>query len=219
MSDPTRLDIRLRLERDEDHAEVEELTRLAFWNQHVPGCDEHYLAHVLRSSPDFRSDLDFVATIGNRIVGNIMYTCALLVSSEGEELPILSFGPLSVRPEFQRRGVGKALLTHTLALAESEGCPAVAIYGNPSNYVSSGFVCCANVNVGLEPGVFPSALLVRAFKPELLAGRFWSFRPSPAYEVDSEAANEFETRFPPLEKGWRPSQEEFSILSRSFVRV
>jgi putative acetyltransferase len=218
MRDATQTDLRLRLERPEDHAEVESLTRLAFWNQHIPGCDEHYLVHVLRECPDFRADLDYVATLGDRIVGNIMYTRARLVSAQGEELSILSFGPLSVLPELQRRGVGKALMAHTLSLVQAEGCPAVAIFGNPSNYVSSGFVGCSSLNVGLEPGLFPTALLVRAFKPELLAGRFWSFHESPAYQLDREAAAAFEARFPPLEKTWRPSQEAFSILSRSFVR-
>jgi putative acetyltransferase len=86
MRDATKPDLRLRLERPEDHAEVESLTRLAFWNQHFPGCDEHYLVHVLRDSPDFRADLDTVATLDDRIVGNIMYTRARLASAQGEEL-------------------------------------------------------------------------------------------------------------------------------------
>ena len=42
------MDINLRLEEEKDHRFVEELTREAFWNVHVPGCDEHFLIHNLR---------------------------------------------------------------------------------------------------------------------------------------------------------------------------
>ena len=38
--------ITIRNETESDFREVEILTRKAFWNVNVPGCDEHYLAHV-----------------------------------------------------------------------------------------------------------------------------------------------------------------------------
>ena len=40
----------LRLEQSADYRNVEELTREAFWNHHVPGCNEHYLLHIIRYS-------------------------------------------------------------------------------------------------------------------------------------------------------------------------
>ncbi len=51
----------IRFEKKSDERKVEELTREAFWNHHVPGCDEHYLVHIMRSAPDFIPELDFVA--------------------------------------------------------------------------------------------------------------------------------------------------------------
>ena len=74
--------IRLRLLASDPRwrtREVEELTREAFWVHHVPGCDEHYLVHVLRSHPDFIPELDFVAIVYDKIVGNIMYTKSRLI--------------------------------------------------------------------------------------------------------------------------------------------
>ena len=62
----------IRQERQEDYAAVEAMTREAFWNHHVPGCNEHYLAHVLRKHPDFIPQLDLVAERNGQIVGNIM---------------------------------------------------------------------------------------------------------------------------------------------------
>ena len=53
-------DILIRLEKEEDRRQVEELIRDSFWNVYKPGCDEHYLMHVMRDDPDFVSELDFV---------------------------------------------------------------------------------------------------------------------------------------------------------------
>ena len=46
----------IRLEAPGDYRAVENLTREAFWNQSVPGCDEHYLVHTMRRHPDFWAD-------------------------------------------------------------------------------------------------------------------------------------------------------------------
>lgn len=42
----------IRNETEQDYTIVENITREAFWNLHVPGCDEHYVAHVLRKHED-----------------------------------------------------------------------------------------------------------------------------------------------------------------------
>ena len=52
--------ITIRNEEEKDRAEVEDVIRKAFWNLYVPGCNEHYLAHIMRSHPDFLPELDFV---------------------------------------------------------------------------------------------------------------------------------------------------------------
>lgn len=211
------LAITLRPATDADHAAVVELTRRAFWNVHRPGCDEHYLVHVLRGHPDCRADLSWVAEVGGRIAGHILYTRSRLVADDGEVLDTLTFGPLSVLPELQRRGVGKALMAHTIALAAAEGCPAIVIFANPGNYVGSGFRGCKAHRVGIPGGRHPAALLVRALRPAALAGRAWTFHDSAAFQLDPREAAAFDAKFPPLEKSWRASQEEFEILSHSFV--
>ena len=55
--------VKIRNERKEDYRIVEELTRKAFWNMNEPGCNEHYLAHILRGHKDFIPEPDFVAEI------------------------------------------------------------------------------------------------------------------------------------------------------------
>ena len=99
----------IRNEEAKDFRAVEELTKLAFWNVSMPGCSEHYLAHVLRSHADFILEMDFVAEEDGKIIGNIMYTRSRLIDAEGREKIVLTFGPLSIHPEYQRKGYGKKL--------------------------------------------------------------------------------------------------------------
>lgn len=61
--------LKFRQEEPSDYRVVEELTREAFWNTHVPGCDEHYLVHTMRNSESFIKELDIVATIDEKIGG------------------------------------------------------------------------------------------------------------------------------------------------------
>ncbi len=209
------MDYSIRNERDRDYREVEELTSKAFWNMYVPGCDEHYLVHVMRTHPDFIPELDFVMEKDNRIIGNIMYTKAKLIDEKGETKDILSFGPVSILPEYQRKGYGKKLIEFSFEKAKELSFDTVVIFGNPDNYVSGGFKSCKRYNVCLENGVYPSAMLVRELKEECLDGRKWYYRESDVFKVDSDLAEQFDSGFEKMEKEFRPSQETFYIMSRS----
>lgn len=100
----------IRTECPADYRAVETLTRDAFWDVYAPGCTEHYLITRLRKHPDFVPELDLVLVLEGEIAANIMYTKAALRSAGGAVREILTFGPLSVHPRFQRRGLGKALV-------------------------------------------------------------------------------------------------------------
>ena len=113
--------IHIRNERESDYAEVERITRRAFYNIYVPGCVEHYLVRVMRGHEDFIPELDFVIELDGRIIGNIMYTKSSLTDENGERKEILTFGPVCVAPEFQRRGYGKRLIAASLERAALEG--------------------------------------------------------------------------------------------------
>lgn len=208
----------IRNERESDYPIVESLTRDAFWNLNVPGCDEHYLAHIMREHEDFLPELDFVLELDGRIVGNIMYTRAKLVNEAGAEKPVLTFGPLSIRPEWQRRGYGKRLIAHSLAQAAAHGHEAVVIFGDPANYVSSGFKSGKRFGVCLEGDIYPAALLVKELRPGALDGGKWVYHESPVYRVDGERARAFDERFEARERLYRPSQEVFYIQSHSLIQ-
>lgn len=209
--------LNIRNEKETDYKLVEDITRKAFYNMYIPGCIEHYLVHIMRGHEDFIPELDFVLELGGKVIGNIMYTKAELTDEEGSKKEIVTFGPVSVLPEHQRNGYGKMLIEHSLNRAAELGYEAVVIFGSPSNYVSSGFKCCKKYNVCVEKGKYPAAMLVKELKPGTLDGRIWFYSDSPVMSIDEGKAREFDDSLEKMEKRWMPSQEEFYIMSQSFV--
>lgn len=207
----------IRNERAADHKTVEDITRKAFYNVYVPGCMEHYLVHIMREHEDFVPELDLVAELDGEIIGNIMYTKAKLTDSQGEEKEILTFGPVSILPRYQRKGYGKMLIEESLERAVRLGYDAVVIFGSPANYVSCGFECCKKYNVCVEGGKYPAAMLVKELKPGALDGRKWQYSDSPVMNVDEKKAAAYDDSLEKMEKKWMPSQETFYIMSHSFV--
>ncbi|PKM61104.1 MAG: GNAT family N-acetyltransferase [Firmicutes bacterium HGW-Firmicutes-4] len=210
--------IKIRNEEESDYQQVEELTRKSFWNLYIPGCNEHYLVHVMRSHKDFLPELDLVIEVDDQIIGNIMYTKAKLIDMSGAEKDILTFGPVCILPEYQRKGYGKKLLEYSFEQAIALDYDVIVIFGNPNNYVSRGFKSCKKYNICLENGSYPSAMMVKELKPEVLDGRKWVYYQSPVFEIDEQEAERFDAGLESLEKKYQPSQEEFYIHSHSIIQ-
>ena len=209
--------LNIRHERESDYKNVEDITRKAFYNVYVPGCMEHYLVHIMRGHEDFIPELDFVIEVDGQTVGNIMYTKSKLTDEGGTEKEIVTFGPVSILPKYQRKGYGKMLIEHSLKRAAELGYEAVVIMGSPANYVGSGFQYCRKYNICVEKGKYPAAMLVKELKPGALDGRLWFYSDSPVMNVDEREAQAFDDGLEKMEKKWMPSQEAFYIMSHAFV--
>jgi predicted N-acetyltransferase YhbS len=209
----------IRLETEKDYRETENLAREAFYNIYVTGCSEHYLIHTMRNHKDFIPELDYVIELDGKIIGSVMYTKGKLIDEKGEEREIISFGPLCVHPDYQRMGYGKALLHYTFEKAIGLGYDAIIIFGNPGNYVARGFKSCHKYNIVLENDVCPMAMMLKELIPDTFDGRRWIFKGSDFDAVcdDEKAVEEFDRTFPPKEKMWMPSQEEFYIHCHSAI--
>ena len=207
----------IRNETQADRQAVEAITRRAFYNIYAPGYVEHYLVHIMRDHPDFIPALDLVAELDGQVIGNVMYTKATLTGGDGTVKEILTFGPVSIAPEHQRKGYGGQLLKHSFQRAAELGWDAVVIFGSPANYVGLGFKSCRRFNVCLEGGRFPSAMLVKELREGALDGRGWVYQDSPVMSIDEEEARRYDGTLEPMAREYRPSQEEFYIMSHSTV--
>jgi len=209
------MDILIRPETENDYFENEYVTREAFWNLYVPGCNEHYLVHVLRKHADYLPEFSFVAEYQNKIIGNIFYARSHVINEQDQRMDTLTFGPVSVLPEFQRKGVGSALIQHTVAIARQKNYPAIIIYGSPSNYCKHGFKNCKDFQISTEDGRYPYSMLVLELQPGAFANHSWKYYDSPVYDIQDAEVEEYDKRFPPKAKGYRYTQEEFAIAIRA----
>lgn len=208
----------IRNETADEFRKVEEIHKRAFWNLSVPGGNEHYLAHVLREHEDFIPELDFVCELEGQVIANVMYTKSKLMDEKGNTKNIITFGPISVEPEHQRKGIGKLLLEKSFEKAIIMGYKAIVIFGNPANYVSRGFKSCKKYNVCLKGDIFPAALLVKELEEGYFDGTKYYFFESSVFEIKQEDVEEFDKTFEYLEKKIQPSQEEFYIHSHSVIQ-
>lgn len=209
--------IKIRNEEQADYEIVEKITREAFYNLYIPGCVEHYLVHIMRNHKDFIPELDFVIELDGNIIGNIMYTRAKLTDENGHRKEVLTFGPVSILPIYQRMGYGKMLIEHSFKEAVRLGYDSIVIFGSPVNYVSRGFKSCKKYNVCMENGKYPAAMMVKELIPNALAGHKWIYQESDIMAVSEEQAQNYDNTLEKLEKKYQPSQDEFYIMSHSFI--
>jgi len=195
------MDIKIRLETSEDYHTIEELTRdtfWTFWGEDLKICDEHLLVHKLRDVEAFVPELDFVAEIDGKLVGHIIYTRSQIESEDGEKHEMLTFGPLSVLPEYQNRGIGRKLMMHSFDKAKEMGFKAVFIYGHPDYYPRVGFKRGADFGLTDFEGNSYDALMVYILYEGALNGIRGKCCIDPVYfELSEEETFEFDKRFPP----------------------
>ncbi len=208
-------EIILRMETPEDYRNAEALTREAFWNQYAPGCDEHYLLHLMRPAEAYVPELSFVAEVGGTLVGQIAYTRAPILGDDGGAHEVLTFGPLSVLPGHQGRGIGGALIRETVRIAKTLGFRAILIYGDPDYYSRFGFVAAETFDIGTGDNLYAPALQALELVPGALAGLAGRFVEDAVYHVDASASRDFDGGFPPRERrDDLPSQARFQQMLR-----
>lgn len=205
--------VKLRNETPVDYRSVEELTREAFWNHHVPGCVEHYLLHVMRNSDAFIRELDFVAEIDGKVVANIVYTKSKILGDNCQSCDVITFGPLSVLPEYRGNGLGGMLIEHTKKLAKKLGCRAVLIYGDPLYYNKFGFVEAENYDIRTFDNMYAVPLQALELYQGALSDCGGCFFEDSVFDIDETAAEEFDKNFPDKDKEiGLPTQERFIHL-------
>lgn len=199
--------IEIRGAKEADHSETENITREAFWDVYKPGCDEHLVLRQLRRSAIFVPELDLVACEDGKIVGNIVYSKAVVLNG-GVGSEVLCMGPICALPAYQRKGIGSMLLRATIAKAKALGYKAVVIFGDPAFYHRFGFVNAKQYGIKPPMGDNCEEFMALELFPGALAGISGVFQIDKAFAVDKEELEEYDSRFPHKEKHKRAGQLE-----------
>ena len=202
-------DYTIRLERSEEHRDVENLVREAFWNVYRPGCSEHYVIHMLRDDPAFVKELDFVMEQDGRLIGQNMFMKTVIQADDGRVVPVLTMGPIGILPQLKRQGYGKALLDYSLEKATELGFGAVLFEGNIDFYGKSGFDYASKFGIryhDLPEDADASFFLCKELVPGYLDGVTGVYQTPQGYYVDDADVDAFDKAFPPKEKLKLPGQ-------------
>ncbi len=203
--------VKIREEQPEDFKTVENLTREAFWNVYHPGCTEHYVLHCYRSKPGFVPELSLVLETKGQIIGHVMYAWSHIDADDGRKIRMMTFGPISIRPDYKRKGYGKILLDHSMRLAAEMGAGCLLICGNIAFYGKSGFVVASTRGIRYADAPESDApyFLCKELQEGFLDGITGSYRDPEPYFVamrNPEAFEKYDAEFPPKEKLVLPGQ-------------
>ncbi len=128
----------IRREDAADISAIHAITAAAFAGPGRPrGEDppEATLVEELRAGPAWLPPLSLVAvTPAGEVIGHVLCT-----RGHVGQAPVLALGPLTVRPDHQRRGVGSALMHAVIGAADALGEPLIALLGDPGYYGRFGF--------------------------------------------------------------------------------
>ncbi len=116
----------VRLESAGDRAASVEVERLAFEGPLEPA--------IVERIRDLEGAFALVAEHGGAVVGHVQFSRGWV-----GELPVVALGPIGVRPDRQRQGIGTALVAEGLEEARRRGEPAVILLGSPDFYGRRGF--------------------------------------------------------------------------------
>jgi putative acetyltransferase len=136
----------IRRESVDDVDAIRTVTARAFDGRPYSNGSEAPLVDALRADPGWIPALSLVAEVDGAVVGHVVCTRATLSGQ-----PVLGLGPLSVDPDWQRRGVGSALVHTVLGGADALGEPLVVLLGDPAYYRRFGFRPASGY--GIEPPV------------------------------------------------------------------
>jgi putative acetyltransferase len=142
-----KLEIVIRPETGTDIGAITEVTIAAFKALEISNHTEQFIIEALRA--DNALALSLVAEVDGRVVGHIAFSP--LAVSDGTT-NWYGLGPLSVAPEYQRRGIGKALIEQGLSRLkhlEARGC---CLVGHPGYYRKFGFQNVTGLGIKGVPG-------------------------------------------------------------------
>ena len=125
----------IRKEEEKDYSTIYSLVKQAFESAEHSDGNEQDLVNALRKSEAYIPELSLVAEKDGKIVAHIMFTKAWVENSI-----VLALAPLSVLPEYQRQGIGTALIEEGHKIAKDLGYEYSVVLGSEKYYPRTGYV-------------------------------------------------------------------------------
>lgn len=126
--------VAIRNETDADAGAISEVTVAAFKTMEISNHTEQFIITALRAAKSLTVSL--VAEVHGRVVGHIAFSPVAM--SDGAR-NWYGLGPVSVLPEFQRQGIGKALVQEGLSRLKGMDAQGCCLVGHPDYYKKFGF--------------------------------------------------------------------------------
>ncbi|WP_323703442.1 N-acetyltransferase [Mammaliicoccus sp. Dog046] len=128
---------------------AKEVVKEAFLNEEHTDGREHELIGKIRKSLEYNAELEVVAkTERGKILGHAMMS-EVMVNSEEQSNVVLALAPVSVLPEYQKKGIGKALIEALEYRAYENGYIGVVVLGHAEYYQKLGYHKASEF--GIEP--------------------------------------------------------------------
>ncbi len=127
-------------------------------------------------------EVSLVAEEDGAVVGHIAFSPAALHGDDGPRV-IAALGPMAVRPDHQRRGIGSRLVVAGLDGCRRLGRGVVVVLGHPNLYPRFGFTVARPLGITCEYPVPDEAFMVAELTPRALAGHRGVVRYSPAFAL------------------------------------
>ncbi len=153
--------IRIRDEEEPDYLAITETTESAFATLAISEHTEQFIIRALREAGALTISL--VAEAEGRVVGHVALSPVTL--SDGSP-HWFGLGPISVRPELHRRGIGSLLMEHALARLRSMEAGGCILVGDPGYYRRFGFRSLPGLEIEGVPPQYVLALPFDESRPQ-----------------------------------------------------
>jgi putative acetyltransferase len=157
-----RPDVTIRNETSDDVSAIGKVTAAAFQTLEISNHTEQFIIEALRASNALTVSL--VAEMDGRVIGHIAFSPVTI--SDGTP-DWYGLGPLSVLPEHQRQGIGKALIREGLTQLRAMHARGCCLVGHPAYYKKLGF---DNTPELVHEGIPPEAFLAMSFDGNIPQG-------------------------------------------------
>ena len=152
--------ITIRSEIPSDNLMIRQVNEAAFG-----GLEEANLVDALRA--DGNVLLSLVAERDREVVGHVLFS-RMAIETASCKVDAVALAPMAVLPEYQRQGIGRRLIPHSLDVLRSHGEQIVIVVGHPEYYPRFGF--STELTRLLESPFPPEPFMALELRPGALDG-------------------------------------------------